>query len=140
MAATLRLEIVTPDHRAYSDDVEMVVIPGIEGEMGILPMHVPLMTLITPGELVVTKGGQTLHLAIGEGFVEVTQERVNVLTDMAIDERQIDEAAAEAAVKRAEESLASKEHGGEEAAAVQAALAKSLAQLHVKRRRRHGGG
>jgi F-type H+-transporting ATPase subunit epsilon len=133
---TLRLEIVTPDSRAYSDDVDMVVIPGVEGEMGILPMHVPLMTQIHPGELVVTKGQQTLHLAVGEGFVEVTQERVNVLTDMAIEEKHIDEAVAEAAVKRAEESLARKEFGGEEAAAVQAALAKSLAQLHVKRRRR----
>ena len=136
MAPTLRLEIVTPDNRAYAEDVEMVVLPGVEGEMGILPMHVPLMTQIKPGELVVTKNGETLHLAVGEGFVEVTQERVNVLTDMAIDERQIDEAAAEAAVKRAEESLASGEHGSEEAAAVQAALAKSLAQLHLKRRRR----
>ena len=80
--ATLRLEIVTPETRAYSDDVDMVVIPATEGEIGVLPMHVPLMTQITPGELVVLKGNQTLHLAIGEGFVEVTQERVNVLTDM----------------------------------------------------------
>jgi F-type H+-transporting ATPase subunit epsilon len=137
MPATLRLEIVTPENRAYSEDVEMVVLPGVEGEMGILPMHVPLMTQIKPGELVVTKGGQRVHLAVGEGFVEITQERVSVLTDMAIDERQIDESAAEAAVKRAEEALKGKELGGEEAAAVQAALAKSLAQLHVKRRRRN---
>ncbi|HEX8311903.1 MAG TPA: F0F1 ATP synthase subunit epsilon [Chthoniobacteraceae bacterium] len=137
MAATLRLEIVTPETRAYSEDVEMVVLPGVEGEMGILPMHVPLMTQIKPGELVVTKGGQRHHLAVGEGFVEITQERVSVLTDMAIDERQIDESAAEAAVKRAEEALKGTELGGEEAAAVQAALAKSLAQLHVKRRRRN---
>jgi F-type H+-transporting ATPase subunit epsilon len=136
--ATLHLEIVTPESRAYSDDVDLVVLPGIEGELGILPMHVPLMTQITPGELIVTKGHETLHLAVGEGFVEVTQEHVNVLTDMALEEKQIDEAAAEAAVKRAEEALAHREHGGEEAAAVQAALAKSLAQLRVKRRR-HGG-
>jgi len=135
--ATLRLEIVTPETRAYSDDVDMVVIPATEGEIGVLPMHVPLMTQITPGELVVLKGNQTLHLAIGEGFVEVTQERVNVLTDMAIEERQIDEAAAEAAVKRAEDALARQDYGDEESAAVQASLAKSLAQLHVKRRR-HG--
>ncbi len=139
MAATLRLEIVTPDARAYSDDVEMVVIPGVEGEMGVLPNHVPVMTQIHPGELVVTKGGKATHLAIGEGFVEITQEGVNVLTDMAIEEQAIDEGAAEAAVKRAEEALkGAGDLGGEEAAAVQAALAKSLAQLHVKRRRRHG--
>jgi len=134
--ATLRLEIVTPETRAYSDDVDMVVIPATEGEIGVLPMHVPLMTQITPGELVVLKGNQTLHLAIGEGFVEVTQERVNVLTDMAIEERQIDEAAAEAAVKRAEDALARQDYGDEESAAVQASLAKSLAQLRVKRRHR----
>ena len=138
MANTLRLEIVTPDARAYSDDVEMVVIPGVEGEMGVLPQHVPLMTQIHPGELVVTKAGQQIHLAIGEGFVEITGDRVNVLTDMAIEERAIDESAAEAAVQRAQEALRSAELGGEEAAAVQAALAKSLAQLHVKRRRRGG--
>ena len=136
-AATLRLEIVTPEKRAYSDDVEMVVLPGIEGEMGIFPMHVKLMTQIKPGELVVTKAGQRIHLAVGEGFVEITQERVSVLTDMAIEESHIDEAAAEAAVKRAQQSMADKDLGSEEGAAVQAALAKSLAQLHVKRRRHH---
>lgn len=136
MANTLRLQIVTPESQAYSDDVEMVVIPAVEGEMGVLPMHVPLMTQIHPGELVVTKGHQTLHLAVGDGFVEITQTHVNVLTDMAIEERAIDESAAEAAVKRAEEALKAHDLGGEESAAVQAALAKSLAQLHVKRRRR----
>lgn len=135
--ATLKLEIVTPEARAYSDDVDMVVLPAVEGEMGVLPMHVPLMTQIKPGELIVTKGRETLHLAVGEGFVEITQTRVNVLTDMAIEEKHIDEHAAEAAVKRAEEALKGHELGGEEAAAVQAALAKSLAQLHVKRRRQH---
>ncbi|MDB6153850.1 MAG: atpC [Chthoniobacteraceae bacterium] len=134
--ATLRLEIVTPDKRAYSDDVDMVVIPAAEGEMGVLPMHVPMMTQIMPGELVVRKGNETLHLAVGEGFVEITQTRVNVLTDMAIEEQAIDESAAEAAIQRAQEALKSHELGGEEAAAVQVALAKSLAQLRVKRRRR----
>jgi len=135
--ATLRLEIVTPDARAYSDDVDMVVIPAVEGEMGVLPMHVPVMTQIHAGELVVTKGGEQIHLAVGEGFVEITQDRVNVLTDMAIEEKAIDESAAEAAVKRAEEALrGAHELGSEETAAVQAALMKSLAQLHVKRRRR----
>ncbi len=134
--ATLRLEIVTPETKAYSDDVDMVVLPAIEGEMGVYPMHVPLMTQIHPGELMVIKGGQRSYLAVGEGFVEITQTRVNVLTDMAIEEQAIDEGAAEAAVKRAQEAMERKDLGGEEGAAVQAALAKSLAQLHVKRRRR----
>ncbi len=132
----LRLEIVTPEKKAYSDDVDMVVLPGVSGEMGVFPMHVPLLTLIHPGELVVHKAGQRSHLAVGEGFVEITQTHVSVLTDMAIEEQAIDEGAAEAAVKRAQEAMANKDLGGEEGVAVQAALAKSLAQLHVKRRRR----
>jgi F-type H+-transporting ATPase subunit epsilon len=131
----LRLEIVTPEARAYSDDVDLVVLPGVEGEMGIYPLHDPMMTQIKPGELVVTKGHEILYLAVGEGFVEITQDHVNVLTDMAIEEQHIDPALAEQAVKRAEETLKAGDLGGEEVAAVQAALQRSLAQLHVKRRR-----
>jgi F-type H+-transporting ATPase subunit epsilon len=134
--ATLKLEIVTPETRAYSDDVDMVVLPAVEGEMGVFPMHVPLMTQIRPGELLVRKGGETHHLAVGEGFVEITQTHVNVLTDMAIESTRIDENMAEEAVKRAEQRLREGNLGDEEVAAVQAALQKSLAQLHVKRRRR----
>src|SRR5262245_43199180 len=122
-AATLRLEIVTPESKAYSDDVEMVVLPAVEGEIGVYPMNVLLMTQLKPGELVVTKDGKTYHLAVGEGVVEITQERVNVLGDMAIEERHIDDGAAEAAVRRAEEALAkAHELGAEETAAVQASL------------------
>ena len=133
---TLRLEIVTPESRAYSDDVEFVVLPAIEGEMGVYPQHVPLITAIKPGELVVTKDGKTTHLAVGEGFVEVTGDKVSVLVDMALTEEAIDEKAAEEAVKRAEARLKEEHLDGEESALVQAAIAKSLAQLHVKRRRR----
>ena len=106
MASTLRLEIVTPESKAYSDDVDHVVLPAAEGEIGVYPMHVPLMTQILPGELAVTKGIHTYYLAVGEGFVEITQDRVNVLVDMAIEEKAIDESAAAAAVKRAEDALA----------------------------------
>ena len=136
MAATLRLEIVTPESRAYSDDVEFVVLPAIEGEMGVFPQHVPLITAIKPGELVVTKDGKQTHLAVGEGFVEITGDKVSVLVDMALTEEAIDEKAAEEAVKRAEARLKEEHLDGEESALVQAAIAKSLAQLHVKRRRR----
>jgi F-type H+-transporting ATPase subunit epsilon len=133
---TLKLEIVTPEKVAYSDDVDSVVLPAVEGEMGVLPMHIPLMTMIKPGELVVKKGSELRYLAVGEGFVTVNQTSVKVLTDMALDSEHIDESAAEAAVKRAQETIANKHDlAGEESAAVQAALAKSLAQLHVKRRR-----
>ena len=135
--ATLRLEITTPDSKVYSDDVDMVVVPGVEGELGILPKHIPLLTAIKPGELKVTKNGQNTYLAVGEGFVEVTQESVSVLTDMALEEKAIDEAAAQEAVRRAEEAMKHPNIGHEEVASVQATLQKSLAQLHVKRRR-HG--
>ena len=133
MAATLRLEIVTPEAKAYSEDVESVTLPAIEGEMGVFPQHVPLMTQIVAGEIAVRKDGRDLYLAVGDGFVEVTAEHVAVLTDMAIKSEQIDEAKAEEARKRAEARLAEK-MDDEEAARVQAALAHSLVQLKVKKR------
>ncbi len=133
--ATLRLEIVTPEAKTFSDDVESVVIPGVGGELGILPMHVALMTQLLPGELRITKDGQETRLAVGEGFVEVTGETVSVLTDMAVPESDIDESAAEEAIRRAEAAM-KEDHLDEEGLAnVQAALLKSLAQLRVKRRR-----
>ena len=135
MAATLKLEIVTPEAKTYSEDVEMVTLPGVEGEMGIFPMHVPLMTQIVPGEIAVRKNGQDFFLAVGEGFVEITGESVSILTDMAIKAGDIDEVKAEEARKRAEQRLGEK-LTDEEVASVQAALAHSLAQLQVKRRQR----
>ena len=134
--ATLKLEIVTPEAKTYSEDVDMVTIPGSEGEMGIFPQHVPLLTQIVPGEVMVRKDGQEYFLAVGEGFVEITGERVAVLTDMAIRAENIDEAKAEEARARAEARLA--EHlDEEETAMVTAALSHSLAQLKVKRRHHH---
>ena len=134
--ATLKLEIVTPEAKTYSEDVDMVTIPGVEGEMGIYPNHVPLMTQIVPGEIVARKSGQDFHLAVGEGFVEITGDRVAILTDMAIRAENIDEAKAEEARQRAEARLGEK-LDDEESALVSAALAHSLAQLKVKRRQRH---
>jgi F-type H+-transporting ATPase subunit epsilon len=132
--ATLKLEIVTPDAKVFSEDVEMVTLPGVEGEMGIYPQHVPLMTQIVAGEIIARKGGQDYFLAIGEGFVEITADHVSILADMAIRAENIDEAKAEEARRRAEARLA--EHlNDEEAARVQASLTQSLAQLKVKRSR-----
>lgn len=133
--ATLRLEIVTPEAVVFSDDVEMVTLPGSEGEMGVYPLHVPLMTRIVPGELIVNKGGKTLFLAVGEGFAEVTEERVSILADMAIRAENIDEAQAEEARRRAESRL-SEQLTEEESAKLQAALTHSLTQLKVKRQRK----
>jgi F-type H+-transporting ATPase subunit epsilon len=135
MANTLKLEIVTPEARIYSEDVDMVTLPGVEGEMGIFPMHIPLMTQVVHGEIIARKGGQEQCLAVGEGFVEITGERVAILTDMAIRADDIDEARAEEARKRAEARLGEK-IGEEEMASVQAALMHSLTQLNVKRRQR----
>ena len=131
--ATLKLEIVTPEAKIYSEDVDMVTLPGVEGEMGIYPMHIALMTQVKAGELIARKGGQDHFLAIGEGFVEITGDRVAVMTDMAMKSDDIDEAKAEEARKRAEARLSEK-LSDEETASVTAALAHSLAQLHVKRR------
>jgi F-type H+-transporting ATPase subunit epsilon len=136
MANTLKLEIVTPEARTYSDDVEMVTLPGVEGEMGVYPQHVPLMTQLVPGEIIVRKDGQDTFLAVGDGFVEITAERVAILTDMAIRSDQIDEAKAEEARRKAEARLAEK-ITDDETALVNASLAQSMAQLHVKRRHPH---
>lgn len=135
MAGTLKLEIVTPETTAYSEDVEMVTLPGSEGELGVYPNHVPLLTTLNPGELRVLKDGKESFLAIGEGFVEITGSTVSVLTDMALEPAVIDESAAEAAVARAQAAM-KEDLGKEEVAAVQASLQRALAQLHVKRRRR----
>jgi F-type H+-transporting ATPase subunit epsilon len=134
VAATLKLEIVTPEATAYSEDVEMVTLPGAEGDLGVYPNHVPLLTTLNPGEVRVLKGGKETFLAIGEGFVEITGTSVSVLTDMALEPAVIDENAAEAAVERARKAM-KEDLGSEEVAAVQASLQKALAQLHVKRRR-----
>ena len=135
MSDTLKLEIVTPDGTVYSEDVDMVTLPGIEGQMGIYPRHVPLMSQMVPGEIIVNKGGQEYFLAVGEGLIEVTADHVSLLTDMAIAAEHIDEAKAEEARKRAEARLQEK-LSDEEVASVNSALAHSLAQLNVKRRRR----
>jgi F-type H+-transporting ATPase subunit epsilon len=132
---TLRLEIVTPEAKAYSEDVEMVVLPGMDGELGVYPQHVPVLTTLKPGELRVFKSGQETSLAVGEGFAEITGESISVLTDMALESTAIDESAAEAAVARAQAAM-KEDLGSEEVAAVQASLQKALAQLHVKRRHR----
>jgi F-type H+-transporting ATPase subunit epsilon len=133
MPDTLRLEIVTPEGTVYSEHVEMVTLPGVVGQMGVYPQHVRLMTQMTPGEIIVQKSGRETFLATGEGLVEVTAKRVSVLTDLAVAADRIDEAKAEEARRRAEARLREK-LSDEEVAAVNASLARSLAQLHVKRR------
>ena len=135
MANTLKFEIVTPEETVYSEDVEMVTLPGVVGQMGIYPQHVPLMTQMVPGEIIVRKDGHDVFIATGEGLIEITARRVAVLTDLAVAADRIDEAKAEEARRRAEARLREK-LSDEEVATVNASLARSLAQLHVKRRQR----
>jgi len=134
--AKLRLEIVTPEAKKFSGDVDMVVLPGSEGELGILPMHVPLMTRLLPGEVRITQDGKQTELVIGMGFVEVSQTQVSILTDMAMSETEVDEKVAEEAVKRAEARVKEKDLNHEEVAEIEGAIARSLAQLKFKRRHR----
>jgi len=137
MAITLTLEIVTPAGTVYSDDVQMVTLPGVAGQIGIYPQHVPLITQMVPGEMIVRKDGRDLFIATGEGLIEVTAHRVAILTDLAVPADRIDEAKAEEARQRAEARLREK-LSDEEHAAANASLTRSLAQLRVKRRRHHG--
>jgi F-type H+-transporting ATPase subunit epsilon len=134
--ATLKLEIVTPEAKIFEGDVDFVQLPGAEGDMGVYPQHETLVTELKAGELHITQKGRVQILAIGEGFAEITPTAVGIITDGAVNEKEIDEEAAEAAVKRAEDLLKSNTLHGDELETTQAALARSLVQLNIKRRRR----
>lgn len=132
----IRCEVVSVERIVYSDDVDMVIAPGIEGEMGILPRHAPLMTALKVGELVIKKAGQPdLHMAIGGGFIEVRPDRVTVLADTAEHAEEIDIARAEAARERAERLLQERP-AGVDLRAVESALRRSQLRLRVAARRR----
>ena len=133
--ATTRLEIVSAERVVFSDDVDVVVAPGVEGQLGILPHHAPLMTMLLPGELLVRKGGEEFYMAISGGFLEVRPDRIIILADAAERVEEIDIARAEAAKQRAEEHL---KHPTSEIdiARAEAALRRSLARLKVVERRK----
>lgn len=132
---SFQLDIVTPEKTIFSDTVEDVYLPGSEGEMGVLDMHAALVSPLSPGELRYKKDGKIEELAVGEGFVEVCDDKVSVLIDLAIGEDAIDEAQVEEAMKRAQEALAGENVDHDEMAALQAAIAKSEAMLKLKRKR-----
>ena len=133
--ATTRLEIVTAERVVFSEDVDAVIAPGIEGQLGVLPHHAPLMTTLTPGELLVRKGGEEFALAITGGFVEVRPDRIIILADAAERVEEIDVARAEEAKRRAEERLKAPVAEVDRLRA-EAALRRSLARLQVAARRR----
>jgi len=127
----LRLDIVTAERAVYSEEVDMVIAPGVEGQLGILPHHVPLMTVLEAGELRIKKGGDEESLAISGGFLEVRPDRVVVLADAAERAEEIDVARAEEAKRRAQERLAARYAPGVDVARAEAALRRSLARLKV---------
>ena len=119
----LRLEIVTPEAKAYSEDVDMVTLPGSEGDLGVSPNHIPLLTTLKPGEVRILKNGQEKFLAVGEGFVEITGSSVSVLTDMALESSHIDKGAVEKAIESAKAAM-KEDHAPEQMAAIQASLSR----------------
>lgn len=136
MLNTFKLEIVTPEGVFCSEDVDLVTVQGVEGQLSILPQHVRLITQLVPGEIAIRKNGSERFLAVGEGLLSVTNDRVSVLTNMAIAAESIDEVKVEEARQRAAARLREK-ISAEEVASVNSSLARSLAQLHVKRRHHH---
>jgi len=133
--ATLRLEIITAERQVFADDVNVVVAPGIEGELGILPHHAPLMTMLKPGELLIRKDGEETYLVVSGGFLEVRPDKVIVLADACERAEEIDITRAEEAKHRAEERL--KTHPpGLDISRAQAALLRSLIRLRIAERRR----
>jgi F-type H+-transporting ATPase subunit epsilon len=141
--AKLRVEIVTAERQLLAeDDVDMVVAPGSEGTLGILPKHAALLTLLSPGVLRIKKNGQETEMAVGGGFLQVNRDRVLVLADTAERETEIDETRAQEARERAEAALRDASRGGTpvQIQAARIALSRSMARLTVVRRRRRTTG
>ena len=134
MADTLQLEIVTPEAVIYSEAVDMVTLPASEGETGIYPNHVPLMTKVQAGELIAKKAGSEEILAVSEGFAEITGDHVSILTDNAINSADIDDAAVKEARAKAERRLAEGDVSEDEAKLLNSALRYMEAQMKSKRR------
>jgi F-type H+-transporting ATPase subunit epsilon len=134
--STIKLDIVTAERVVFSEDVDVVVAPGVEGELGILPHHAPLMTTLQGGELRVKKGGEEFFLCLSGGFLEVRPDRVIVLADTAERCEEIDVARAEEAKRRAEERLLERKTPEVDVARAEAALLRSLVRLKVAEKRR----
>ncbi|MBA7669292.1 ATP synthase epsilon chain [subsurface metagenome] len=137
--SSIRLDVVTAERVVYSEDVDLVVAPGVEGQLGILPHHTPLMTMLAVGELRVRKGDEEFFLAISGGFLEVRPDRVIVLADTAERVEEIDVARAEEAKRRAEERLLDRHAPEVDAARAEASLRRSLIRLRVVVKRRKKG-
>lgn len=132
----IRIDIVTAERLVFSEDADIVIVPGIEGDMGILPHHAPIMTMIKPGEVLIRKGTEEYSLAVSGGFLEVKPDHITILADAAERADEIDIARAEAAKKRAEERLTGKTAAEIDSANAEAALRRALARLKVAEKRR----
>lgn len=134
----IHLEIVTPEKKIFSDTVTDVYLPGADGEIGVLSLHEALVTALAPGELRYTKEGKEHDMAIGSGFAEISNDKLSVLTDMALGEDEIDEKATEEAIQSAEESMKNidQHQDPQEYAHIQGLMAANLAKLNYKRRRK----
>jgi len=135
MPDLVKLEIVTPEGTVFSEDVEMVTLPAVMGQMGVYPLHTPVTTKMAPGEIIVRKNGRDIVLVADDGLIEVTAHRVAVLTAFAVAADRLDEAIAEEERRRAEARLGEK-LSGKQAATLNASLAHALARLRVKQRQR----
>ena len=135
----LQLEIVTPERLAYSDMVDSVVLPGAEGEMGVLPHHAPLLATLGVGELRIRKGGEEEFFAIAGGFVQVRPDKVVVMAETADMASEIDVEKAEAARREAEKALESGYVEGDDLSAARASLQQALLRLRVAERRHREG-
>jgi len=136
---TLHLEIVTPERLAYSDDVDMVLVPGSEGELGILPHHTPLVSLLGLGELKIRKGGQEESFAIVGGFLQVRPDKVVVMAETASLASEIDLERAQEARKEAERALESGFSEGSDLSSARASLQHALLHVRVAERHRREG-
>jgi F-type H+-transporting ATPase subunit epsilon len=132
------LEIITAERQVYSDEVDAVVAPGIEGQLGILPHHAPLMTVLQPGELLIRKGGEEAFLAVTGGFMEVLGNKVTVLADAAERSEEIDEQRAQQAVERAQERIRSRDSDQQLEEALRS-LRRAQVRVGIARRRRRPG-
>ncbi len=135
----LKLEIVTPERLAYSDEVDSVVVPGADGELGILPHHAPLVSTLGVGELRIRKGGLEESFAIVGGFVQVRPDKVVVMAETADMAAEIDLEKAQEARREAERALETGYHEGADLAAARAALQQALLRIRVAERRRREG-
>ena len=133
---SIRVDIVTAERLVFSEEADIVMVPGVDGEMGILPHHEPIMTMIKPGEILIRKGGEEHSLAVSGGFLEVTPDHITILADAAERADEIDIARAEAAKKRAEESLTGRTAAKTDLANAEASLRRALARLKVAEKRR----